>query len=569
MPHESRHLFGRELEIIGRCARRILGPLRPRRAPPPARAAPYKASPERSKAKGRPRIGRRVPRGLGFITVALSILLHVGIGLLLLTRYLDLADESASKRPGERPELSIQLRILRAPQKAPPAAPEPVLRPRPIPSPPEAPTETPLPEPSPRAEPEIASASETPSDTQTAQSAEDAAPIASSVQVPPLGHAGHSSRSAAARGSSAGLYPTRGEGKLQALGRHGGDGHTENAVTRGLRWLSEHQNADGTWSASDFQRHCRGHTACPGRGLDDFDIGVSALATLAFLGAGHSPDEAGPYRRHLRKALAAIVRQQNGRGVYGQKGDKYGYNHAIATLAIAEALGASPASSDSLRDSLTSALRRTWASQQPGGGWDYSTARSGRDDLSVTGWQVLALRASQGIGFATPPAVTQRLRHLLGRAFTEDGYGIYANLDPDAGRRGPNMAAVGLLSHLYLDGLPQDRRARLARRRILRDHPPELRRLGKWPESFQSYYYWYCATLALFHIGGEDWDAWNTLLKRVLLPLQSHAPHRDGSWDPEPSWIGASGGRVYSTAINVLTLEVYYRYQPLFSTRRY
>ena len=34
--------------------------------------------------------------------------------------------------------------------------------------------------------------------------------------------------------------------------------------------------------------------------------------------------------------------------------------------------------------------------------------------------------------------------------------------------------------------------------------------------------------------------------------------HADGSWDPIGEWCVA-GGRVYATAINALTLEVYYR----------
>jgi hypothetical protein len=45
--------------------------------------------------------------------------------------------------------------------------------------------------------------------------------------------------------------------------------------------------------------------------------------------------------------------------------------------------------------------------------------------------------------------------------------------------------------------------------------------------------------------------------------------HRDkakknlfGSWDPKCAW-GEDGGRVYSTATLVLTLEAYYRYSKL------
>ena len=39
-----------------------------------------------------------------------------------------------------------------------------------------------------------------------------------------------------------------------------------------------------------------------------------------------------------------------------------------------------------------------------------------------------------------------------------------------------------------------------------------------------------------------------------------------GSWEPIDRW-GGEGGRVYATAINALTLEVYYRYANVFGTR--
>ena len=38
-----------------------------------------------------------------------------------------------------------------------------------------------------------------------------------------------------------------------------------------------------------------------------------------------------------------------------------------------------------------------------------------------------------------------------------------------------------------------------------------------------------------------------------------------GSWDPVGPW-GVDGGRVYSTAILAMCLEVYYRYDKVFGT---
>ena len=77
-------------------------------------------------------------------------------------------------------------------------------------------------------------------------------------------------------------------------------------------------------------------------------------------------------------------------------------------------------------------------------------------------------------------------------------------------------------------------------------------------------YYWYYATLALHRHGGDSWRRWNDSLKPALLSRQSHTGQAAGSWPPDTVW-GPHGGRVYSTAMAALCLEVYYRYLPLYT----
>ena len=76
-------------------------------------------------------------------------------------------------------------------------------------------------------------------------------------------------------------------------------------------------------------------------------------------------------------------------------------------------------------------------------------------------------------------------------------------------------------------------------------------------------YYWYYGTVAMFQRQGEDWDRWNVAMQRELLARQRHDGKLVGSWDPDNLW-GNYGGRVYSTAMGTLCLEVYYRYLPLY-----
>ena len=83
---------------------------------------------------------------------------------------------------------------------------------------------------------------------------------------------------------------------------------------------------------------------------------------------------------------------------------------------------------------------------------------------------------------------------------------------------------------------------------------------GSGPTDF---YYYYYATLAVYQRQGSDWDRWNKALQRELLRDQRRDGAAAGSWDPDAMW-GSYGGRVYSTALGALCLEVYYRYLPLY-----
>jgi hypothetical protein len=80
-------------------------------------------------------------------------------------------------------------------------------------------------------------------------------------------------------------------------------------------------------------------------------------------------------------------------------------------------------------------------------------------------------------------------------------------------------------------------------------------------------YYWYYATLALHHHRASDeaaaaaWQTWNGALTDVLLDTQIDSGPDAGSWSPDTNW-GGYGGRVYSTALAAMCLEVYYRYAP-------
>ncbi|HEV3449342.1 MAG TPA: hypothetical protein VG099_32200, partial [Gemmataceae bacterium] len=78
-----------------------------------------------------------------------------------------------------------------------------------------------------------------------------------------------------------------------------------------------------------------------------------------------------------------------------------------------------------------------------------------------------------------------------------------------------------------------------------------------------NFYYWYYATLGMFQLQGKHWERWKNALEPTLIATQRTEGTLSGSWDPDPLW-GGHGGRVYSTAMGALCLEVYYRFLPLY-----
>ena len=64
----------------------------------------------------------------------------------------------------------------------------------------------------------------------------------------------------------------------------------------------------------------------------------------------------------------------------------------------------------------------------------------------------------------------------------------------------------------------------------------------------------------------DVWTRWNLKTRDYLVKVQRRGGEADGSFDPDPRWTN-QGGRVCSTAFATLTLQVYYRYLPMYAGR--
>lgn len=369
------------------------------------------------------------------------------------------------------------------------------------------------------------------------------------------------------------IYRSRDQVRRKAVAlQNGGSEESEAAVDLALQWLARHQTAAGFWDADaygagqvkfDSEGHDRqnaGRTA---------DVGITALAVLAFLGAGHT-HQTGDYTDNVERALRWLIAQQRSDdGCLAPSAAHYEqmYCHGMAAYALAEAYGMQPARSEGLplRQPLQRAIDFILETQNDDGGWRYDPVKSDElSDMSMFGWQVMALKRAETAGLPIPKAAEEKMvKFLIDRSLGESkGLAAYypgqkatASMTAEAlyckqrfGIRRDNPAAVEAAEHL-LKNLPR---------------PSQM-----------NVYAWYYAALAMFDYGAVadpdaphdepaarrrrgQWETWNTALRDTLIGTQITQGADTGSWPPTDVW-GAYGGRIYSTALATLCLEVYYR----------
>lgn len=380
--------------------------------------------------------------------------------------------------------------------------------------------------------------------------------------------------------------------KADAVKRFGGSRETERAVADGLAWLAAHQRSDGVWDRRGFDQMCPEDDRCSQTALAqldrDADVGVSALAAMAFLGAGFT-HESGPYAEHLSRVFSYLLAQQTVSGSFAPDSSYQSYNDAVAAIAIAEAfvLTRDPI----LKDPLTRVVGHLARCQQAGGGWDLTADTStNRNDTTVSAWVLMALKSAEAAGVSAPIETRLRLLAQFDRATLSDGRVWHSDKTEKTSRRpaisigvsdrryGPGITATGLYARAAL-GLRLDEP--MAQRQVtqLLSELPDLDELNRRESTaWHNEYYWYYGTMAMFNVGGEPWQEWNAALRRTVLEHQERPVsrkgkrgHRYGSWPAfGKGWgqWGRSGGRIYSTAINTLTLEIYYRYVPSYLSPR-
>jgi hypothetical protein len=313
------------------------------------------------------------------------------------------------------------------------------------------------------------------------------------------------------------------------------DGPEDKAIDAALAFLATQQDSNGAWAASG-----RPNPA------------ITSLAVMAFLSAGHVPGE-GRYGENIEKGVRYVLKSQAGNGLLASEGGHEMYHHGICTLMLAEVAGMTDgALARDVRVAVKKAVEiilRAQRTGEPGrGGWRYTVAHQGGSDMSVTGWQIMALRAARNIGCDIPADVIDRAVAYIKRC-QDPGSGGF-KYDTYSGVTVP-CTGTAILA-LELCGKDKHNSPE-----VLKAGDFLMRHTPRWTDFHFSYMMYYCSQ-ATFQLGDNYWGRFRPQMHEVLLRNQK----------PNGSWVGngydGSYGANYCTAMAVLALTVEYRFLPIY-----
>ena len=335
----------------------------------------------------------------------------------------------------------------------------------------------------------------------------------------------------------------------------GGNEDTERGVGGAVNWLARHQNPDGSWGCVACLKQCKDPSCAKDVNKDqvqEYPVAAAAFGLLPFLAAGQSHETKGPYKVVVLKGLTWLTRSQDQKT--GQLGTGMMYEHALGTMTLCEAYGLSrdpklkphaQAAVDFLQD----------AQNDKTGGWHYVSNPPTAGDLSVTGWQIMALKSGEMASLKVDPQIFANAKRFLASVSKGKSNGLASYLSESGPT--PTMTAVGLLCKQNL-GLQREDPAQAEATKYL---------MANVRGATQNSYFEYYATQAMHNLPGKDWDEWNETVRKRLVADQIKEGCAAGSWNP--SGKAHVMGPLMATSFGALTLEVYYRHRPIYEPEKF
>ena len=338
--------------------------------------------------------------------------------------------------------------------------------------------------------------------------------------------------------------------RMKRITENGGTPQCEEAVVKSLRWLKKQQNGNGSWGDGQFKASM---------------TGITLLAYLAHCETPLSEE----FGENVLKGISFLVDLGMKNPVISEQPGlkEVCYDHAVATYALCEAYTFCKQmdipSISNLERVVVKAVDRILDAQCPNGGWAYSYNNriNPNIDLSVTGWNVQALKAAEHGGIKPTKG---EIRTALRKA------AMYCrkNVMPDGkfsykeNGENPRSSLVGVLS-LQMTGNGSDSAARKGLDWIKNNVKTLEWGNGSGTENVKSnlYMHYYCVQAAM-NRGGDVWASYNKAFRDAVLGGQKP----DGSFSNNDTGyaecLSGKSKNIYRQCLATLMLETYYRFLP-------
>ena len=340
------------------------------------------------------------------------------------------------------------------------------------------------------------------------------------------------------------------EDRMARLLESGGTEKCETAVVKGLDWLQKTQNKDGSWGTQK-------------KGA------MTGLAILSYLGHCETPLSE-KYGETVLKGITYLVDmgvKKKGRLVDGNEPNPMPYEHAIATYALGESttfckqLGLNIPKLEEITQQAGQYIIDNQHTQS--GGWDYGYSEDSKrgGDLSVTAWQIQALKACKhtGLDFRNMKgAISKALDYVED---CQDGNGGF-KYTPKKNSHSPDgyytLTGAGMLSFQMWE---KENHASVRQGAKYADKNAKFKYNTPDADLYGHYY----LAQAMIARGGPEWKKYNDMIRDELVNNQGP----DGSWKKpggggKLNAVGAEfeGNVHYRNCLCILMLETYYRFLP-------
>lgn len=315
------------------------------------------------------------------------------------------------------------------------------------------------------------------------------------------------------------------------------DPKIQNAIKKGLDYLSREQHRQGYWDANTGQ----------------YRVAMTALAANALLMEG-STTTRGKYAKNIRLAVDYLLDVAQPSGLIGYKNDyRYTYGHGFSMLFLSQVYGEEEDAErrEQLRKVLIKAVQFSGEAQTTRGGWGYVSAKDGNDfdEGSTCITQVQGLRACRNAGIPVSKEIIDQAKKYIADCTNPDG-GVCYSIKHRSGSRPPITAAAvaAMFNTGEYKGDDVTKMIKYCERNVWPGGSGSNQQFGHW--HYAHYYY----GQVVYRRGDEEWDKYMNDVGKMLLRTQSAS----GAWKE------GHIGPVYTTSINTTILQLENGYLPIY-----